>query len=83
LIHLGAYPALIAGAGVVRGEWFEYTQPITNLLRRLDRIEGRAYRRIVRQVDVDGIGPQEAWLYEWAGPTDAGPVVASGDWMAG
>jgi gamma-glutamylcyclotransferase (GGCT)/AIG2-like uncharacterized protein YtfP len=51
------------------------------LLRHLDRIEGSAYRRVRRVVDVEEIGPQPAWLYEWARDAAAGPLIRSGDWM--
>jgi gamma-glutamylcyclotransferase (GGCT)/AIG2-like uncharacterized protein YtfP len=81
LISLGSYPGLVAGDERVRGEWFEYEGSLDDLLRRLDRIEGSAYRRVVRRVEVEGLGPREAWLYEWAGDAGAGPVIPSGDWM--
>jgi gamma-glutamylcyclotransferase (GGCT)/AIG2-like uncharacterized protein YtfP len=81
LISLGSYPALIPGPTPVAGEWFEYAPPLDDLLRRLDRIEGSAYRRVLRPVDVAGLGLRPAWLYEWARAVDAGPVIPSGDWM--
>lgn len=80
LIHLGSYPALIPGPGRVCGDWFEYAGPLDGLLRHLDRIEGSAYRRVYRVVEVEGIGPQPAWLYEWARDASAGPLIISGDW---
>ncbi len=81
LIHLGSYPGLIPGLGQVHGDWFEYAAPLDGLLRHLDRLEGSAYRRVCRVVDVEGIGPQPAWLYEWARDAAAGPLIASGDWI--
>lgn len=82
LISLGAYPALIPGDALVLGEWFEYGEPIDELLRHLDRIEGTAYRRVCREVEVESLGRRAAWLYEWIRAADAGRVIESGDWFA-
>ncbi|MBX3273365.1 MAG: gamma-glutamylcyclotransferase [Sandaracinaceae bacterium] len=81
LVDLGAYPGLIEGDGVVRGELVELTEP-ADALAELDDVEGflgygRAgslYRRVVIRA-----GDTYAWTYRYAGPGGA-PRIASGDW---
>ena len=77
LIDLGAFPALIEGSGVVRGELYEVD---STLLERLDRLEGvpDLYQR--QACDLEGgvralvyvLGPK-------ARPDDA-CVISSGCW---
>ena len=85
LYDLGAYPGLVAGDGLVRGELIECRNPL--VLRRLDVFEGfdpgdRAgslfVRRLVRLAEPDA----DAWVYFYARPGPAGGYIASGDWVA-
>lgn len=65
-IKVGPYWALVDGTDTIHGEWFEYSEPLDDLLRHLDEVEGGSYRRILREVEVEGLGPRPAWLYEYA-----------------
>lgn len=72
LLDLGAYPALVPGEGVVRGELYQIAP---EALADLDAYEGEAYRRVAVALE-DG----EAQGYLFAAPAPDAPVIASGDW---
>jgi gamma-glutamylcyclotransferase (GGCT)/AIG2-like uncharacterized protein YtfP len=85
LIDLGSYPGLVPGPGEVAGDLLRLLD--AGVGDELDRFEdfdardaaGSAYRRVrVRLIHP----PMRAWVYLWSGPTDAGPLVPGGDWLA-
>ena len=84
LYDLGAYPGLTPSADPddrVVGEIYALraTRPA---LARLDRYEGRDYRRELGAVDSRRLGNLQAWLYYYAGALAGAPRIASGDYLA-
>jgi gamma-glutamylcyclotransferase (GGCT)/AIG2-like uncharacterized protein YtfP len=67
----GAYPAMVAGDGEVRGMLHEAGSVD---LARLDAFEGAEYRRT--EIEVGG---ESAQAYLWAGSTDGLELIAHGD----
>lgn len=89
LYACSAFPMLVAGDGIVKGELWRARTPkhVPSLLRRLDRIEGydemrpegSMYLREVREL----ITPQTlVSTYVWNRPIDSSylELVADGDW---
>ena len=79
----GGFPGLINGDGWVVGE-IHHTPKIQNALKKLDMIEGfKGYgedgsffhRVLTYSNDIP------CWTYVYAGSTDDGPVIESGDWL--
>ena len=79
----GGFPGLINGDGWVIGE-IHHTPKIQNALKELDRIEGfngygedgsLFHRMLTYSNDIP------CWTYVYAGSTDDGPVIESGDWL--
>ena len=84
LYDLGAYPALTPSAHPddrVVGEIYAL-RTARPALARLDRYEGRDYRRELGAVDSRRFGRLHAWLYYYAGAVAAAPRIASGDYLA-
>jgi gamma-glutamylcyclotransferase (GGCT)/AIG2-like uncharacterized protein YtfP len=83
LYDLGAFPGFADGrrGEKVRGELYRIHDP--GLLDALDRYEGRAYRRVVREArPADGGDPVAAWVYLYAGSLRGRRRIASGDYLA-
>jgi gamma-glutamylcyclotransferase (GGCT)/AIG2-like uncharacterized protein YtfP len=88
LVDLGAYPGLVPGQGIVRGELLRL-EPGGVALRRLDDLEGffgpgdlrNEYERLLVAVETGG-GPLEAWAYRYAGPVEGVPRLPGGVWPA-
>ncbi len=83
LYDLGAFPGLAQGR---RGDWVQgelYRISAPALLDALDRYEGRAFRRVVREaLCADDDTPVSAWVYLFAGPLRGRRRIASGDYLA-
>jgi gamma-glutamylcyclotransferase (GGCT)/AIG2-like uncharacterized protein YtfP len=89
LVALGAYPGLIEGDGVVRGELY-YFDDIDAALTTVDPVEGynsadpdgSLYRRVERTIQY--LPPPHtgvtAFLYVYNGRVDSAPPVPDGDW---
>ena len=79
----GGYPGLTSGDGSVVGE-IHHTPDIENTLEKLDEIEGfngygekdPLFRRVLTYSN-----DIPCWTYVYAGSTDDGPVIESGDWL--
>ncbi len=87
LIHLGDYPGLVLGEGVVLGELYEL--PVA-ALERIDDLEGfdpldpeaSLFLRVDRSVFLEGSAePTQAFTYLWPHASQA-PVLEEGDWVA-
>ncbi|HEU4404492.1 MAG TPA: gamma-glutamylcyclotransferase family protein [Polyangiaceae bacterium] len=78
LYHLGNYPGMTAGAGVVEGELYEVD---AGLLAALDAFEGHPhfYRR--GPVALEGGGRAEGYLLTRA-QVAGRPLIPSGGWRA-
>jgi gamma-glutamylcyclotransferase (GGCT)/AIG2-like uncharacterized protein YtfP len=83
LYDLGPFPGLCEGR---RGDWVQgelYRIREAGLLEVLDRYEGRAFRRVVREaLPADGGAPVPAWVYLFAGSLRGRRRIASGDYLA-
>ncbi|MBA3975673.1 MAG: hypothetical protein C0504_15820 [Candidatus Solibacter sp.] len=79
MINIGPYPAVLEGDVPVHGEYCEF-EDLSELLPRLDGIEGSGYRRERVTVTLDGGGQAEAWIYLWNGTIQDGPRILSGSW---
>lgn len=87
LITLGEYPALLDGAGTVRGEVYSFDD-LPAALDVLDDVENfdptnpdaSEYVREVRDVVLDGGEKMCAWLYVYNRPRENAPIIPSGDW---
>jgi gamma-glutamylcyclotransferase (GGCT)/AIG2-like uncharacterized protein YtfP len=83
LYDLGAFPGLAEGR---RGDWVQgelYRIQSADLLDSLDRYEGRAYRRVVRDAQpADGGTPVACWVYLFEGSLRGRRRIASGDYLA-
>lgn len=86
LIHLGDYPGLVVGDGVVHGELYEL--PIA-ALDRIDDLEGfdpldsegSLFLRVERTATLTGTSESlTAWTYLWPHASQA-PFVEDGDWV--
>jgi len=87
LISLGEYPALLDGAGTVRGELYSFDDlPVT--LDVLDDVEnfdpanpeGSEYVRDARRVQRDDGTDLMAWVYVYNLPPGTAPLIPGGDW---
>lgn len=81
LYNLGAFPAMVMGDGVVKGELHKIIDP--DSIERFDRIEGyrepnnSLYTRTVLNIP----GTHEfAWVYTFNGPIEPNKLIPSGDW---
>jgi gamma-glutamylcyclotransferase (GGCT)/AIG2-like uncharacterized protein YtfP len=84
LIDLGGHPGLLAEPGEVAGDLLAILDPDVGAV--LDGFEafdpadpqGSLYRR----ERIGLLRPRvQAWVYLWNGPAEAGPLIASGDWL--
>lgn len=77
LLDLGAYPALVPGSGVVRGELWRITS--ADALAVVDAWEGAEYVR--REVDL--VEPEvRAWAYAWNRSPAGLTAISGGDWRS-
>ena len=87
LISLGEYPALLDGAGTVRGEVYSFDD-LPAALDVLDDVENfdpanpesGEYVREARRVVRDDGEEIRAWLYVYNRPRENAPIIQSGDW---
>jgi gamma-glutamylcyclotransferase (GGCT)/AIG2-like uncharacterized protein YtfP len=87
LISLGEYPALIDGAGSIRGELYRF-EDLPAALDVLDDVEdfdptnpeGSEFVRDARHVRRDDGTELLAWLYVYNRPRESAPIIPSGDW---
>jgi gamma-glutamylcyclotransferase (GGCT)/AIG2-like uncharacterized protein YtfP len=85
LYDLGPFPGFADGRSGdwVQGELYRLTGPDpAKLLDSLDRYEGRAFRRVVREAESPDGAKTEAWVYLFAGSTRGRRRIASGDYLA-
>lgn len=90
LHDFGEYPGLRLdeAAGWVVGETFEVTPEALAALDEWEGIppettNGAEYRRLRAEVETEGGGSTECWLYEASAERCAGAsVIPSGDWLA-
>ncbi|MCW5718653.1 MAG: gamma-glutamylcyclotransferase [Bauldia sp.] len=85
LFDLGAYPAFVAGEGIIHGDLCEAADPA--ILADLDAFEeydpDRPANSLYLRERVALIEPRrEAFIYRYNGPFDGFPEIASGDWVA-
>ena len=84
LYDLGNFPGLAEGRS---GDWVHgelYRIQSADLLDSLDRYEGRAYRRVVRDaLPADGGASVACWVYLFGGSLRGRRRIASGDYLAG
>ena len=86
LVHLGAWPGMVSGAGVVHGELF-HTNELAPLLAVLDPIEDflgfdvapTEYVRVVLPVTT-ATGVAWAWTYRYVGDLGGSVAIPSGRW---
>jgi len=85
LYDLGAFPAFSDGrvGEWVKGELYRLTGDPAALLDALDRYEGRAYRREVREAVRDGGARVPAFVYRFAGSLRGRRRIESGDYLSG
>jgi gamma-glutamylcyclotransferase (GGCT)/AIG2-like uncharacterized protein YtfP len=84
LFDLGTYPGLVLSddpGARVRGEVYALSNP-QEILSRLDDYEGSEFERVERDVVLDSGASGKAWVYIYAGTTDDGPEILSGDYLA-
>jgi|HubBroStandDraft_2_1064218.scaffolds.fasta_scaffold1401279_1 gamma-glutamylcyclotransferase (GGCT)/AIG2-like uncharacterized protein YtfP len=87
LISIGEYPALIDGAGSIRGELYAF-EDVPAALDVLDDVEdfdaanpeGSEFVREARRVCRDDGTELIAWLYVYNRPRGPAPIIPSGDW---
>jgi gamma-glutamylcyclotransferase (GGCT)/AIG2-like uncharacterized protein YtfP len=85
LYDLGAFPGFAAGGWreFVQGELYRLVAPDSDaLLETLDRYEGRAFRRVVREALCADGAPLPAFVYLFAGSLRGRRRIASGDYVA-
>jgi gamma-glutamylcyclotransferase (GGCT)/AIG2-like uncharacterized protein YtfP len=85
LYDLGHFPGLADGRSGdwVQGELYRLTGPDpARLLASLDRYEGRAFRREVREAESADATRVEAYVYLFAGSLRGRRRIASGDYLA-
>lgn len=78
LLSLGPYPALVNGAGRVRGELYRLDD--SELLDVLDREEGYHFERRRAEVTLPDGRRRRAWLYRYRGPRERAVPIPDGDW---
>jgi gamma-glutamylcyclotransferase (GGCT)/AIG2-like uncharacterized protein YtfP len=78
LLDLGRYPALVAGAGRVKGEVYRLDDP--ELLPVLDREEGYNFQRSITIVTLARGRRVRAWVYRYRGPRERAVPVPHGDY---
>lgn len=78
LLDLGRYPALVAGAGRVKGEVYRLDDP--ELLPVLDREEGYNFARSITIVSLAGGRRLRAWVYRYRGPRERAVPIPHGDY---
>jgi gamma-glutamylcyclotransferase (GGCT)/AIG2-like uncharacterized protein YtfP len=78
LLDLGAYPGLVAGAGVVQGE--VYQLETAELLPVLDREEGYNFERVRVFATLASGRRARVWLYRYRGPRGHAAALADGDY---
>jgi len=78
LLDLGRYPALVAGAGRVKGELYRLDDP--ELLPVLDREEGYNFQRSIMIVTLARGRRVRAWVYRYRGPRERAVPVPHGDY---
>ena len=78
LLDLGRYPALVAGAGRVKGELYRLDAP--ELLPVLDREEGYNFARSIATVTLAGGRRLRAWVYRYRGPRERAVPIPHGDY---
>ncbi len=77
LVDLGAYPGLVDGRGVVKGEVYRLDDP--EVLPVLDRGEGYNFERRRATVTLAHGRRARAWLYRYRGPQQRAVPIADGD----
>jgi gamma-glutamylaminecyclotransferase len=79
LYDLGAYPGMVPGDGVVRGEVYEIPE---KLLRELDWVEGAPFlfRRELIEVVLEDHTPLRAHAYLYNREVEGAALVPSGEW---
>jgi gamma-glutamylcyclotransferase (GGCT)/AIG2-like uncharacterized protein YtfP len=79
LYDLGAYPGMVPGDGVVRGEVYEIPE---GLLRELDWVEGAPFlfRRELIEVVLEDHTPLRAHTYLYNREVEGAVLVPSGEW---
>lgn len=77
LLHFGEYPGMVAGRGRVLGELVRLRSAA--ILRRLDQVEGRQFRRELIDVRTRDGAVRRAWAYK-SNVTNA-PRIRSGTWV--
>jgi gamma-glutamylcyclotransferase (GGCT)/AIG2-like uncharacterized protein YtfP len=84
LYDLGAFPGLAEGrpGDWVQGELYRLTGDCAALLASLDRYEGRAFRRVVRDAHGTDGACVPAFAYLYAGSLRGRRRIASGDYLA-
>jgi len=78
LLDLGRYPALVDGAGRVRGEIYRLHDP--ELLPVLDREEGYNFERRRAIVTLANGRRARAWVYRYRGPQNRAVPIPDGDY---
>ena len=78
LLDLGRYPALVAGAGRVRGELYRLDD--LELLPVLDREEGYNFGRSTTTVTLASGRRLRAWVYRYRGPRERAVPIPHGDY---
>jgi gamma-glutamylcyclotransferase (GGCT)/AIG2-like uncharacterized protein YtfP len=84
LYDLGAFPGLTDGEQheLVQGELYRITtKDPERLLDTLDRYEGRAFKRVVREVQPQPGAPVRAWVFLFEGSVRGKSRIASGDYL--
>jgi gamma-glutamylcyclotransferase (GGCT)/AIG2-like uncharacterized protein YtfP len=76
LYDFGRYPGARPANGSVAGEIFQIDEP---LLAALDEYEGPEFERAVVSVQIKNGRTIVCWIYWYVG-SDAGRLIASGDW---
>src|SRR5262245_32626376 len=84
LYDLGHFPGFADGRidDWVQGELYRLTGDSAPLLDSLDRYEGPAFRREVREAVRDGGVRMQAYVYVFAGSLRGRRRIASGDYLA-
>lgn len=81
MLHLGGFPGVIPGNGIVAGEVFEIDAKV---VPSLDRLEGHPnfYKRTFVEVAMEdgSIEPMETYILQHGNQRNSYAVVDSGDW---
>ena len=83
LYHLGGYPGLIPGEGIIHGEVYR-AKDMFQVIQRLDWIEGAGgdnplFNRVIQQVETEN-GKVWAYTYHYANSVDSFERILSGNW---